>query len=107
MASSYININSGSGPGGAAFQNAACAGVHNGKLRVCAEPDALRASRNDTRNALKRVELQAAILQGSVMSQVAHGPVGSGQNQFSEKQIAAPGVLLLFRTPTKSRNPKS
>ena len=68
----------------------------NGKLRVCAEPDALRASWNDTRNALKRVELQPAILQGSVMSQVAQGPAGSGQNQFSEKQIAAPAVLLLF-----------
>ncbi|CAE7881470.1 unnamed protein product [Symbiodinium sp. KB8] len=60
----------------------------NCRLRCFTEPEALHASWNDARNAIKRAELQPALLLGSVMSQAAHGPFNSGHNQFSREQIA-------------------
>ena len=60
---------------------------YNCQCRIFCEPEELHGSWNAVRNAVKRADLQPALLIGSVMSQVSHGPFTSGQNQFNREQV--------------------
>ena len=57
-------------------------------MRAHVEPECLHSTWNDCRNALRRSDLQPALLLGTVLSNVAHGPFGSAAVQWSRGEAA-------------------
>ena len=71
---------------------------YNCHLRIYVEAEAMHSYWNDLRNAIKRAELQPALLLGIVLSQTSHGPFMSGHHLFSKQEAAE----LLAREITSS-----
>ena len=60
----------------------------NSQLRIYVEAEALHCFWNDLKNAVKRAELQPALLLSIVLTQMAHGPFLSGHHQWSRQETA-------------------
>jgi len=56
--------------------------------RIHIEPEALHPLWNINKGSLKRADLQAAFLKGTLMSQVEHGPFFSGTNKLTKLDAA-------------------
>ena len=67
------------------------------KLRLHAEPEALHNLWNSVKNAAKRSGLQGSVLLGTLMSNVSHGPFGSGACALNKQRAAE--VLAERMTP--------
>ena len=54
--------------------------------RVWVEPEAIHCLWNSAKAAFKRSGLQSAVLLGSLMTQVSHGPYASGANLLTKQE---------------------
>ena len=62
------------------FKMVYCLSHEQGGLRTFIAPEALHGSWNDTKNSIRRANLQHVLLLGTVMGNVMHGPFRSGRN---------------------------
>ena len=62
--------------------------VFRAGLRIHVEPEALHGMWNAVKNAAKRSGLQGALLLGTLMANISHGPFTSGGNLLSKQRAA-------------------
>ena len=62
--------------------------MFNSSLRLYVEPESLHCVWNDLKNSFKRADFQPALLLGTVISQMAHGPFLSGGHQWTKQRTA-------------------